>query len=229
MKRPSLTPREQSRHLQHTLPRLVATAGQLVEDVAAVMATMERGYAAVAQQYGFVCQGCEESCCRTVFYHHTYAEFLLLSEGVAALPPEEQFSVGDRSQEVQAVLAGKPLGTAAVPPRAMCPLNVDGRCRVYQHRPMVCRLHGIPHLLRRLDGHIIEGPGCHRFEAVAGITPSQRLDRTPYYQQLAQVEQALRRHLESPIRLHMTLAEWLHEWIDTTQGGERPGAFTAQC
>jgi hypothetical protein len=83
---------------------------------------------------------------------------------------------------------------------------------------MICRLHGIPHELRRYDGRVIKGPGCHLFDALSGGEASRRLDRTPYYQRLAQLEQGLRRHIEAPIRLHMTLAECLVALADDGDG-----------
>ena len=207
MRRPTFSPLEQVRHLRSVESRLLPL-GERRADIDAVMTEMERGYEAVADHYGFVCRGCEESCCRTVFYHHTYAEFLLLSEGLRTLAEGDLAGVYGRASEVQARLSR---GEGAGPPRAMCPLNREGRCMLYAHRPMICRLHGIPHRLRRPDGQVVNGPGCHRFGALVEgeANVSRRLDRTPYYQRLAQVEGALRQGIEAPIRLNMTLAEWL--------------------
>ena len=208
MRRVTLSPIAQTRHLRSAEAGLLPL-GALRADIDAVMAEMARGYEAVAAHYGFVCRGCEESCCRTVFYHHTYAEFLLLSEGLHALAKEDLGGVYRRASEVQARLSR--VEDAAGPPRAMCPLNREGRCMLYAHRPMICRLHGIPHRLRHPGGQVVNGPGCHRFNAVVegDAHMRRRLDRTPYYQRLAKVEQALRRGIETPIRLKMTLSEWL--------------------
>lgn len=203
MQRPINSPLEQVQHLQPVLRRLNGVAG-LRDEVLAVLAEMERGYAEVAAEHGFSCQGCEESCCRTVFYHHTYAEFLVLTQGVATLSDSDRRALYGRATAVQGSL-----DAAAEPPRAMCPINVDGRCALYTYRPMICRLHGIPHELHRPDGRTVSGPGCHLFDTLSEGGASRRLDRTPFYQRLAQVEQGLRRHIEAPIRLHMTLAECL--------------------
>jgi Fe-S-cluster containining protein len=170
---------------------------------------MARSYDQVAGHLGFACRGCEDSCCRTVFYHHTYAEFALLEEGLRSLATADFEAVLQRAAEVEGHLAKTGGDAAAAPPRAMCPLNHAGRCILYTHRPMICRLHGIPHLLRRPDGRLIEGPGCHCYDALFDGEADRRLDRTPHYQHLARIEGKLRRRIEAPIRLQMTLAEWL--------------------
>jgi hypothetical protein len=200
------------------MPALMQRA-DLQAAVAAVMTDMERAYGKIASHYGFVCRGCEQSCCRTIFYHHTYAEFMLLENGLRSLQRAAGKGVLERAQEAQAYLESQRVDTAAEPLRVMCPLNQAGRCLLYAQRPMICRLHGIPHCLRRPDGQVVSGPGCHRFEALGseatgsearcGEAGSQRLDRTPFYQRLAQVEQQLRHCIETPVRLKMTLAEWL--------------------
>jgi hypothetical protein len=212
LKRPIHTPLKQTQHLCAILPRLLRRA-ELYEAAQDAMTRMERAYGEVANHYGFVCRGCEESCCRTLFYHHTYAEFMLLEVGLQSLPKAALKCVRQRASEVQAIF-DRDGRVAARSPRTMCPLNRDGRCILYAHRPMICRLHGIPHRLQRPDGRTVSGPGCGRFDALIAddlcdAASSPRLDRTPHYQRLARVEQALRSRLETPIRLNMTLAEWL--------------------
>jgi Fe-S-cluster containining protein len=206
--RPILKPLDQARHLRSVLPR-VENLGDLTGEVMVTMGAMAQAYEAAAAHYGFVCRGCEDSCCRTIFYHHTYTEFALLSEGLRSLKTADLTAILERAEAVEGRLAQARADAAGEPIRAMCPLNQAGRCILYAHRPMICRLHGIPHLLRRPDGRIIEGPGCHRFDALGEGEVEQRLDRTPHYQRLARVEQRLRQQFEAPIRLHMTLAEWL--------------------
>jgi Fe-S-cluster containining protein len=206
--RPTLKPPEQVLHLSSVFRR-VENLGDLTGEVMVTMRAMAQAYEEITGHYGFVCRGCEDSCCRTIFYHHTYAEFALLSEGLWSLTTADLATVFERAQAVEGRLAEDRADATEEPPRAMCPLNRAGRCILYAHRPMICRLHGIPHLLRRPDGRIIEGPGCHRFEALCEGDVEQRLDRTPHYKRLAQVEQRLRQRLEAPVRLHMTLAEWL--------------------
>jgi Fe-S-cluster containining protein len=218
---------DQTTHLRSVIRRLTPL-GALGDEVHRVMAAMGQGYDEIAAHYGFACQGCDESCCRTVFYHHTYAEFLLLDQGLRSLAEDQRQGVYERAAQVQARLAKRPADGGAGAPRAMCPLNRAGRCMLYAFRPMICRLHGIPHTLGRPDGRTIGGPGCHRFEARWGGRVSRRLDRTPHYQRLARLEQALRRRIEAPIRLNMTLAEWLLARAGLATGEPSPASFSPQ-
>jgi Fe-S-cluster containining protein len=91
----------------------------------------------------------------------------------------------------------------------MCPLNREGRCVLYAHRPMICRLHGIPHALRRPDGRVLTGPGCDDYAAQCGPVVKARLDRTPLYTAMAQVERELRQALGFEGKTKMTIAEMI--------------------
>lgn len=213
MQRPTHSPLEQVRHLQSVARQLNGIEDLRIE-IGAVLAEMDRGYADVAAHYRFSCHGCEESCCRTLFYHHTYTEFLMLIRGLDTLSGSDRGALHVRAAATQATLAAAPAESAG----AMCPINVAGRCGLYTYRPMICRLHGIPHALRRPDGRIINGPGCHLFDTLCDRSPSHRLDRTPFYQGLAKIEQDLRRQIEAPIRLHMTLTECLTAFADLGSG-----------
>jgi Fe-S-cluster containining protein len=82
---------------------------------------------------------------------------------------------------------GRKMLAAGSKPNMMCPLNFDGLCAVYEHRLMICRLHGVPHVVEGRRGRQ-EYPGCFRFDRFAEgfeITP---LDRTPLYRRLAEIE-----------------------------------------
>ena len=57
--------------------------------VADLFAGMDAAYDAVAQHHGFHCDGCEENCCRTRFYHHTLTEAAYLFEGYRVLDRAE--------------------------------------------------------------------------------------------------------------------------------------------
>ena len=47
-----------------------------------IFAEMDCKYDAVAESYGFKCRGCEDNCCLTRFFHHTYLEYLLSADGI---------------------------------------------------------------------------------------------------------------------------------------------------
>ena len=71
----------------------------------------------------------------------------------------------------------------------MCPLNEDGRCGLYSHRLMICRLHGVPNRLRYPDGRMLDFPGCHRSQTICERTGSVPIfDRTPLYAKLMELE-----------------------------------------
>ena len=54
-----------------------------------------------------------------------------------------------------------------------CPvLGAEGECRLYEHRPLTCRLSGVP--VVNVDGVAIQAEGCAKCLLTAGETP--RLD-----------------------------------------------------
>lgn len=147
----------------------------------ALYARMDRAYQAAARCYGFDCQGCDESCCRTRFDHHTLLEYLYLREGLARLAPEVQAAAR----------------------------------RLYAFRPMICRLHGIPHELRPPGRPVSYGPGCPLFSERHARQAYVAFDRSPLYARMARLEQEIRRSLGFGARLKMTVAEML---ADETAG-----------
>lgn len=167
---------------------------------------MDQAYSVVAGQLGFVCSGCEENCCRSRFYHHTYLEFFYLMEGFHRLEPALQVSVRQSAASAEREGLAKKNGT---PNRPMCPLNLDGRCSVYPYRPMICRLHGIPHKLKRPGQNLLCGPGCDTFERERQIQYDVRLDRTLYYRQMAELELKLQKEAGVHRKLKMTIAEMI--------------------
>jgi hypothetical protein len=73
---------------------------------------------------------------------------------------------------------------------------------------MICRLHGVPYRLKMPDGSLREGPGCSRLGA---RTDQGRLDRTPFYQEMAALEALLRAELRYQGRFRRTTAQMLLE------------------
>jgi len=175
------------------LSRLHAAFGRpwrpFVERLRELQADMDRAWEETAAAAGFVCRGCPDNCCHTLFHHHTLIEWLDLCDGLAGLSPEACREVRRRAA------AGD----------APCPLLHEERCRLYRHRPMICRLHGLPHRLQRPDGRVHEGPGCEAFHRRCP-TPGRPLDRTPFYGRMAAIEKELRRAVDFPDRIRLTVA-----------------------
>lgn len=202
--------------------------GQALTAVAKLFKEMEAVYGEHAQAYGFQCKGCEDSCCLTRFYHHTLLEVLFLHRGLRTLPADHRDRILSRCREVCRIYRQHP--DTADPERVLCPLNEDGQCVIYPYRPMICRLHGIPHELNTSTGGLQHHPGCHMFTRNIGMSvPYRTFDRTPFYQRMANLEQTLRRELGFNQRLkltvaHMLLAEELltHLYASPSSTGRNP-------
>lgn len=176
-----------------------------LEKLAAIFREMDECYDATAGTYGFVCTGCKENCCRTRFYHHTLIEYFYLMSGLAPLNSKDRTMIRSRAQDVN--LQWNTHSTPA--PATMCPLNEAGRCRLYAHRPMICRLHGLPHELNHpVKGRAI-GPGCHEFVIQCGEKSYIPFDRTPLYRELAELEKVFRQETGLGFKMKMTIAEML--------------------
>lgn len=191
-----------------------ACLAEAMEHLARIFAAMDADYDRAALAHGFVCRGCDDNCCRTRFFHHTLVEYLYLRQGLNTLTAAERDRLAARAAQVaarQATATSEPL---------MCPLNAQGRCLLYTHRPMICRLHGIPHLLRRPDGRRHEGPGCGDFDRQCGALARPLLDRSPLYSALAELERGLRRRLGFGDKIRMTIAQMVIEKPALPEGGE---------
>jgi hypothetical protein len=164
---------------------------------------MDEAYRRAAERYGFHCEGCEDNCCRTRFFHHTCLEVLHIHRGLSGLPPAVRISV---TRDAQAYTSGV-AGLSSEGPTPMCPLNRDQRCILYEYRPMICRLHGIPHELQRPGGSLVRGPGCEAFDRSCGHLPYRSFDRTPFYARMADLEKRLRQAIGFPHRIHLTVAD----------------------
>jgi Fe-S-cluster containining protein len=178
-----------------------------LDEYQTIIHIMDQGYITTAAANGFTCKGCQESCCETRFYHHTYLEFYLLYEGLQSLPHNQYDHIRQLAAEV--CRKAEICDHQKRPYRIMCPLNLAGGCSLYPFRPMICRLHGIAHELKRPDGNRLLGTGCHLFEKTCQNTPPLRLDRTPYYRQMAAVEKRLRLTIGLQTKIKLTVAEMI--------------------
>ena len=190
-----------------------ALARTFLDRLVTLFIEMDRAYERAARHYGFECRGCEDNCCNTLFYHHTAAEFLYLQAGLAHLDRVTRYAVIARAREYdRATTAALQAHNTA---RHLCPLNVAQRCILYQHRPMVCRMHGIAYDLTspaaRPENNKIRAPGCDAFTARCGHKTYFELDRTPFYRELATLERELRHAIGFNHKVKMTVARILLE------------------
>lgn len=172
-----------------------------------LFAAMDRKYMGATEHYGFQCIGCIDNCCRTRFYHHTYLEYLYVCAGVEKLDPQRKREIKKRALEVcrnTAEAEGK-----GMPVRFWCPLNFDGQCVLYPFRPMICRLHGIPHELQRPGQNVLRGPGCGKFDDLCAHKRYFKFDRTPFYFEMAKLENEFKKAAGLTGRIKMTVAEMI--------------------
>ncbi|KAB1442804.1 hypothetical protein [Pseudodesulfovibrio senegalensis] len=163
--------------------------------LAAIYTRMADGYADAAQAIGLSCEGCTDNCCYSFFQHHTYIEWAYLWEGLKQLPDAQRTLFEDRSREyVEQARQDLQRGER---PHIMCPLNLgdegQGRCGLYEHRLMICRMHGVPNVMTRPDGRSVDFPGCWKCQELTGDMREQDrqppvVDRTPLYSDLARLE-----------------------------------------
>jgi hypothetical protein len=74
---------------------------------------------------------------------------------------------------------------------------------------MICRMHGIPHELRRPGQPLQRSPGCGEFNRRCGGITYHPFDRTPLYAALAQLESEFQQALGVRRRFKHTIAEML--------------------
>jgi len=181
-------------------------------DLKSLYARMDRRYDEVADTYGFHCSGCADTCCLTRFFHHTLIEFLYLRKGFADLDEQVREDVRHQASDVnEKILQAEDSGRV---PRILCPLNRKGLCILYEYRPMICRLHGIPHEFKHPVRNKIFGPGCHEFEAQCGQMQYLAFNRTPFYQQMAHLESRLRENTGMSEKIKKTVAQMLVEDLE---------------
>lgn len=199
------------------LPR--AEKDRIMAALAALYADMDREYGTVSARYAFVCSGCVDNCCMTRFYHHTALEYLYLREGFLALDASGQMGIKTRAADYNT--RQKEFAARGDSPWIMCPLNIEGRCILYDHRPMICRLHGIPHEFAPPGRPRVYGQGCAEFTEHCGNMPYVVFDRTPFYMEMAALERRLKEAADLTGKIKMTIAGMLTA-IASETGGELP-------
>lgn len=91
----------------------------------------------------------------------------------------------------------------------MCPLNFDGLCVLYPYRPMICRLHGIPHELQPPGQGKILNVGCRDFEKRNSTRMHVPFDRTPFYTKMAGLEKEFRQQAGTTQKIKMTVSQMI--------------------
>ncbi len=204
------------KHIFEGIRRHGERSSPWIDRLVTIFKAMDNGYEKAAGRHGFVCRGCEDNCCQSRFYHHTLLEYMSIYRGVSRLSVQKRQQAIERAvvycrQHAEADAAGTKI-------KAWCPLNENGRCLIYDLRPMICRLHGIPHALRQPGGRTVQGPGCEYFRSLQKTGSDACLDRTPFYRAMAGLEKEFRAALEANVKFKQTIAEMILSFLPERSG-----------
>ena len=180
-----------------------------LERLSEIYLSMDMKYQEAVEFYGFDCRGCDESCCLTLFYHHTFLEYLYIMKGFDTLQKGIRTEVEKQASYVLSTV--KEAEKSDRPPRIMCPFNFDGLCIIYSFRPMICRLHGIPHEFKMPGKSVIYGPGCRVFDEQCDHKGYFKFDRTSFYIKMAGLENEFKQASGITGKFKMTIAEMILE------------------
>jgi len=190
------------------LPKIDSkTYTPFLERLETLCSGMDKKYQEAAEYYGFHCKGCEDNCCFTRFYHHTFLEYLYIMEGYNTLVNEKRVEVKHRALEV--CRKTRETDKKGVPVKLMCPLNFNNLCLIYTYRPMICRLHGISHVLHRPGQGLLYAEGCEVFTEQCQGKKRFEFDRTPFYIKMAELEKELKQTVGMTQKIKMTVAQML--------------------
>ena len=149
---------------------------------------IDSAYAGIAENTGLTCEGCDGViCCSVDLTLHTFIEMSYLRLGFTMLEPSLQSEILTKSRWIVDAKCEAPYGDRYR--NAVCALNFSGACILYEYRPMICRLAGIPHVFTRPDGSEAESGGCKKFEeTLRGQNPEAKIDRSQFYREMAVME-----------------------------------------
>ncbi len=166
------------------------------ERLGSIYSSIDKKYTKAADQYGFKCSGCDDNCCMTHFYHHTYIEYFYIIMGFKLLSRDLRKDILIHAE----VVCKK---------SDMCPLNIKDKCILYKQRPMICRMHGIPHELNKPGMPAHYGEGCKLFMEQHGHKNYFSFDRTPFYFEMACLENELKDKIALKGKFKKTVAQML--------------------
>lgn len=166
---------------------------------------MDNTWNHIASGYSFQCNGCQDNCCRSLFYHHTHIEKTYLLHGFNSLNIRRKKRILDSAAEYYNRTFNHTGDIQSL--GIYCPLNENGLCLIYQYRPMICRLHGLPHELGRPGYQTVRSPGCNS----GGFSDKKyiKFDRTPFYQKMAQIEADFRKDIKTETKIKESVAQML--------------------
>lgn len=191
----------------------ITLSPELTKKITTIYQGLQEEYDRVAGAIELTCKGCPDNCCDSYFLHHTYSEWAYLWQGIEQLDDETRQGIMDRAKEYISQSA-EPLAQGKHP-QLMCPLNDNGLCSLYEHRMLVCRMHGIPATLTRPDGQTMRFPGCFRCQEIVekkydAEKKTPTMDRNQLFRQLVTLESRLleeQRHLYPKVK--KTIAEMI--------------------
>ena len=142
-------------------------------------------------------RGCD-TCCRRLAAVPRFvrAEWELLVEGLALLPPEVRSDVVARIEDLAAAER-----EGRLPRHITCPMldEADGACRVYAHRPGACRTYGF---------YVERGLGLHCDLITDAVAEHEESDGPVVWGNQASVDYALAR-LAGEADVPLPLTAWL--------------------
>ena len=166
---------------------------------------MDQTWGKIAAGYNFICNGCKDNCCNSLFFHHTYIEKTYLIHGFNRLDQDLKKNILNRADIYikKTFSENLKINTSTI----FCPVNENGRCLLSTYSPMTCRPHGLPHELCKPGFEPVKAPGCD-----AGLfddKPYIKFDRTPFYQQMALIETRFRQDFNKTGKIKESIAQML--------------------
>ena len=168
---------------------------------------MDKAWDKTAEHYHFQCNGCEDNCCKSLFIHHTYIEKAYILKGFQTLDNQMKSQVMENAHIYCDKTFSQENEIKSI--KIMCPLNIEGLCILYDYRPMICRLHGLPHELCKPGFQSVKSPGCDAGKMAFNSKPYFPFDRTPFYQKMAAIEMDFRQTFQKTGKTKKTVAQML--------------------
>ncbi|MBJ6723764.1 YkgJ family cysteine cluster protein [Geomonas sp. Red875] len=178
----------------------------IINNYATLLGRVDRWFARCSEQHpeAIACRSGCSFCCRSLF-DITILDAYFLKQGFARLQPAVQKAVLDKCRKRVALMQAQwpefahPYllnyrpeedWEALMPDADETPcvlIGEDGRCLLYEHRPMTCRLHGIP--LLELTGEVMHDEWCTM--NFVGEDPLQMTDLAAPFEGIFATEVAL--------------------------------------